>query len=148
VALGCGIAGWFIIPIREGWIALVLALVAAAICAAMIGQGRLRRALVLFPLLAALGCVLAWWRSDGVEAPRLERPAVAQFTARIETVEMLAARGAIRLTLAPDPGQSLPNRVRVNVDNAKASPGLEAGTQISLRARLMPPMPSGSAWRL
>jgi len=142
VALGCGIAGWFIIPTKEGWIALVLALAAAAICAAMMGQGRLRRALVLFPLLAASGCALAWWRSDRVEAPRLERPAIAQFTARIETVEMLVARDGIRLTLAPDPGQSLPDRVRVNVDPTKVPPDLEPGARVSLRARLMPPMPA------
>lgn len=139
VALGVGIAGWFTIPTRDGWIAFILALLSAAVAAAFIPSGRLRRAGTLFPVLAVLGCMLIWWRAEHVDGSRLDRPRVATFTAKIEAVEHLAARDLVRLTLLPDPGQSLPKRVRVNVDIDKAPAEIEPGSRVSLTARLMPP---------
>ena len=65
VALGCGVAAWFTLPDRAGWIAfLTLVLGGAALAAAFDKGGRLPRALALFLLCMALGCGLAWWRSS------------------------------------------------------------------------------------
>lgn len=142
VALSCGIGSWYLIPTRDGWIGLVLALLAGTVAVmATVSQGRLRRAAMLFQLVMASGCLLIWWRAESVAAPRLERPIVTRFAARIEAVERLAARKVLRLTLAPSPRQDLPKRIRVNVDDADARPSLRPGLHIRLRARLMPPAP-------
>lgn len=140
VALGFGIAGWFLIPARDGWIGLLLAMAGGVTAAiAILPSGRLRRAIILFQLLAAAGCLLIWWRAESVAAPRLERPVVTRFDARIETIERLAARNIVRLTLALTV-PNLPERVRVNVNEADAPPTLQPGMHIDVRARLMPPM--------
>ncbi len=139
VALGVGIAGWFTIPTREGWIAFLLILLSGAVAAALIRPGRLRRAAVIAALLAVAGCLLIWWRAEHVTSARLDRPRVATFTAKIEAVEHLAARDLVRLTLLPDAGQSLPGRVRVNVPIPNMPPGLDPGAEVRLGARLMPP---------
>ena len=142
VALGIGIAGWFTIPVREGWIAFLLILLSGAVAASFIASGRLRRAVVIAALLAVAGCLLIWWRAEHVAGAPLDRPRVATFTARIEAVEHLAARDRIRLTLLPDTGQSLPARVRINVPVANMPPGLDPGAEVRLGARLMPPAPA------
>ncbi|MGE0774872.1 MAG: ComEC/Rec2 family competence protein [Sphingomonadaceae bacterium] len=139
VALGCGIAGWFLIATREGWIAFMMTAAAVAVAAALLPAGRLRRAIVVFALLVATGCALIWWRAESIADSRLERPRIVQFSARIEKVELLTARDLVRLTLIPDADQSLPHRLRVNVDEAKVSDDLAPGMGIRLRARLMPP---------
>ena len=80
VALGIGIAGWFTIPVREGWIAFLLILLSGAVAASFIASGRLRRAVVIAALLAVAGCLLIWWRAEHVAGAPLDRPRVATFT--------------------------------------------------------------------
>jgi competence protein ComEC len=89
---------------------------------------------------AAIGCALAWLRSEQVAAPRLERPKVVAFQGRVEKVETLAARGAIRMVIAPN-DSALPPRVRVNIDAEGAPAGIAPGAVVKLRARLAPPPP-------
>ena len=55
-------------------------------------------------LTAAIGCAVIWARAEWVAAPRLERPKVVAFEADVERVETLAAKGNLRLTLAPEGG--------------------------------------------
>ena len=148
VALGGGIAAWLLLPDPRQWAAALLALVAIGLAALAVGRhGRLARALGIGMLAAALGLTLLWWRAERVAAPVLARATVARFTATIERVEPLAARGLVRLTLRPagqaDDGRggtvTLPPRVRVNLQEEDAPAGLGAGARVSLRARLMPP---------
>lgn len=118
---------------------MLAALAGAAMLFAILGSGRAGRAGATFLILAALGCALAWARAEGVGAIRLQRPQIAEFKARIEAADLLAARESTRLTLTPDAGQGLPPHVRVNVSNDDSPAGLAPGQRVQLRARLMPP---------
>src|SRR6476659_1060413 len=122
VGFGSGIAAWFALGRPGEWQAFLCAAAALSLVGFLIGSGRAGRALGWFALAATLGCALVWARSAWVAAPRLERPAVVEFAARIESVEHLAAKQAVRLMLAPaDP--SLPPRVRVSIDEDKVPAG-------------------------
>nr|WP_299597953.1 ComEC/Rec2 family competence protein [Sphingomonas bacterium] len=140
VVLGIGIAGWFALPDAAAWSAFLLVQIALAVAAFCLpAGGRLRRAVLLFGLTAAIGCGLIWWRAERVALPRLERPVVTRFEARIEAVERLPARGIRRLLLAPVGAPELPPRLRVNVADADVPAGATEGARVALRARLMPP---------
>jgi len=79
-------------------------------------------------------------RAERAATPRIERPQVTQFTARVERVEMLTAKDQLRLTVAPlDAG--LPPQLRISVPGSELPSGLAAGATIALRARLTPPPP-------
>jgi competence protein ComEC len=141
VALGAGIAGWFAVPDRHGWIAFVLVALAIALAGVALGSGRrLGRILLLGGGAVALGCLLVWARATLVAAPVLERPTVTRVTATVERVQLLAARDSVRVVLAlGDP--ALPPRVRVTIPVADAPPHLARGDRLRLRARLVPPPP-------
>jgi competence protein ComEC len=140
IGLGLGIVGWFALPDAAGWTALILTSGGVAAMAALLpGYGRAGRALGIFAFTAMIGCALIWWRAERVSAPVLARPVVASFTARVEAVDSLAASERVRLRLAPDAASGLPARVRVNVDDRNMVAGIEPGTVIGLRARLVPP---------
>jgi competence protein ComEC len=140
VALGCGIASWYNLANSAWWLAFVILCGGIALLAITSGGGtRAGKALFWFTLLAAFGCALIWLRSWSVAAPVLERPIVTTFNARIERVEPVLARDMVRLTLKTGQHEDLPPRVRVNVPLERASPDLQDGALIQLRARLMPP---------
>lgn len=141
VALAAGIAGWFLLPGRADWLALIAVALAVACAGAACGPARRRAALllVLGGLAVAAGTGLAWLRAERVAAPVLARPVVATFAARVERVQVLAARRLVRAELRPLAAPDLPPRVRVNIDQAAAPERLAAGDRIRLRARLMPP---------
>jgi competence protein ComEC len=142
VGLGIGIAAWFALPDRPYWIAfLAIGGGMATLALAFDRGGRGARWLAILCLAAVAGCGLAWARSDRVAAPVLTRPIVVQIGGRIEAVNRLPAREAVRLWLALDPQVGLPPRVRINVDEDKAPAGLVAGARVSVRARLVPPPP-------
>ncbi|MEP9401531.1 ComEC/Rec2 family competence protein [Sphingomonas silueang] len=102
VALGAGIAAWFLLPDAAAWAGfLALAAAVALIGAALPGGTRLGRVIGWAGVLAMLGCVLVWWRAERAAAPVLARPVVAAFAARVVGVEPQPAREAVRLTLAP-----------------------------------------------
>jgi competence protein ComEC len=135
---GGGAAG-VLLPGPPGWIAFLCAALAATLAgAAFGGRGRALHAAAWFGACLALGCALTWWRADRAAGPRLDRPAVVRISGRIDRVEPLPARAAVRLTLHPaDAG--LPRRVRVTVPQGDAPDGLEPGAEVAIRARLMPP---------
>lgn len=144
VALGSGIALWFLIPAREGWIACMM--VSGGLSLAIggtFGAMRTGRALAIALAALALGTALIWWRAERVAHPTIGRPAVVRFVARVEQVEDRPAFGTVRLLLAADAGQGVPDRVRINVDRAMmpkpADPAIAAGARIMVRARLVPP---------
>jgi competence protein ComEC len=150
VALGSGIAFWFILPDPTAWRTAILLMMALGCAALAVGRGgRTARAIAVGALAAAAGLALIWARADRVAAPVLQRPTVATFAARVERIEPLAAREIVRLTLHPikvatgargDP-ITLPPRIRANLTEADAPKGLGVGAIIRLRARLVPPPP-------
>ncbi|HWK36920.1 ComEC/Rec2 family competence protein [Sphingomonas sp.] len=140
VMLVAGIAAWFVLPDRAAWAAVVFGGLGTAAAGVMLPLGaRAGRALLIGGLAVALGCALVWWRAERVAAPVLARPVVAAFTARVERIEPLAARGLVRLRLAPVDAVGLPGHVRVNLAEGDVPAGLTRGAVIGLRARLMPP---------
>jgi competence protein ComEC len=140
VGLGAGIAGWFALDGPAAWAALICLCSGAAIAGFMGRGGRASRALGWFMAAAAIGCALVWLRSEQVAAPRLERPKVVRFDGRVEKVETLAARGDIRMTIAPA-DTSLPPKVRVTMAADGAPAGIAEDAIVRVRARLAPPPP-------
>ncbi|WP_184167161.1 ComEC/Rec2 family competence protein [Sphingomonas kyeonggiensis] len=137
VALGGGIAAWFLLPDAPRWIGFLLASCAVAVLGLAL-PGRLGRALLLGGLGMAAGCALIWWRAERVAAPVLARPAVVELTGRVVRVERMPAREVVRVTLLPG-RTDLPPRVRVNLETRDVPAGLAPDAVVRLRARLMPP---------
>ena len=140
VALGSGIAAWFVLggPVQwMAWIALMIAVASGSVL--LPRSGRLQRIVLIAAIAGAMGCGAIWARAAWVAAPVLSRPTISAFSGTVEQVEIQAARARTRLTLNPDPGAKLPPRVRVTVDQDKMPDGLVAGDRITLRARLVGP---------
>jgi competence protein ComEC len=140
VAFAIGIAAWLWLPGERQWEAFILLALGFAVAGVSIGHLRSGRALLLGGLAMAAGCALIWWRSEFVASPRLERPIVVSLYASVERVETRAAKGDIRLTLAPKT-IGLPGRVRVSFPADDPPVGLGEGAFVRLRARLQPPPP-------
>jgi competence protein ComEC len=147
VALGAGVAAWFVLPDATLWRAMLLAALATALFAlAAANGGRGARAVTIGALAFALGLSIVWLRADRAAAPVLNRPAIVQVAALVEDMDPLPARGLVRLRLArlawigraPAPA---PTRIRVNLATQDVPAGLTVGASITLRARLMPPPP-------
>jgi competence protein ComEC len=142
VGLGGGIAAWFVLPDRFGWSGAAAVFAGIALGALLIGRGtRAARGILVLALAMLVGLAIIWAKASWVAAPRIDRPTVATFAARIEAVDPLPARDLVRLRLAPDPGAGLPPRVRVNVDAKELAAEVPVGSRIELRARLLPPAP-------
>ena len=140
VALGAGIAAWFVLPNQAAWIGWMAAMAGLTFGAFLLpAETRLRRVVLLGALAALLGCGAIWARAAWVAGPVLTRPAIATFTAQVERVEIQTARERVRLTLRPLDAPQLPPRVRVNVDDVVTSQLLAKGDHITLRARLVGP---------
>jgi len=162
--LVAGVAGWFWLPGPAAWEGLLLSMAALALVGFAFGRGgRAGRSIAILALAVAIGCGLVWWKAERVGAPVLARAQVATITARIERVEPLPAREAVRLTLLPltcfgegrsaGPCGATPapqrsglrrsteglNRIRVNIPIENAVSGLSPGAVIAIRARLVPP---------
>jgi len=150
--LVAGIAGWFWLPDARAWAGLLLSMAALALLGFALGRGgRAGRAIALFALAVALGCGLVWWKAERAGAPVLARSGVMTITARIERVEPMPARAAVRVTLIPRscagegrgagscPATQGTTRIRINIPIENAVPGLAPGATIAVRARLVPP---------
>ncbi len=144
VALGAGIAAWFVLDGAAQWLAWLFGMAALAWGSWLLPSGsRLRRVVLIAAIASAVGCGTIWTRAMWLAGPVLTRPAVATFTGRIERVEVQTARDRVRLTLVPVNAPDLPPKVRVTVDDVIASAGLVRGDHVTLRARLVGP-PSAS----
>lgn len=142
VGVGLGVAAWFWLPDKDAWTAFMLLTAAAALAPlALAPASRWSRALAIFCVAALLGCANIWWKAERVAAPRLAYAQMARFDATIETVQRLPAKEIVRLVVSPA-GTSLPPRLRINVDTAKAGPGLVPGATVRIRAWLMLPPPA------
>ena len=125
VALGTGVAAWFVLPDAARWTGFLVGAVAVATIGWALSGGRLGRVLLVGGVTMAIGCALVWWRAESVSAPVLARPAMVAFEARVERVEQLPARGLVRLVLAPVDATALPARVRVNLAEKDVPEGLK-----------------------
>jgi competence protein ComEC len=161
VAIGAGVAAWFVLPMRWQWEATALAAVAVAVLALALGRGgRAGVSVAVAGALVAAGVGLAWWRAERVAQPVLSRPAVVRLRIRVERVEPLPARELVRLRAVPlavlpvsgprlasapplRPVPNLPPRVRINLADADVPAGLARGSVLELGARLMPPQVAG-----
>jgi len=139
-AFGAGIATWLWLPSPRQWTAFMTIAAGLAAAGAALGGGRSRRALLFACLAMIIGCALIWWRSDWVASPRMHRPTIITFEARIVRLESRAAKGDLRLTLVPTTAD-LPTLVRVSMVEKDAPAGLGDGAHIRLKARLQPPPP-------
>jgi competence protein ComEC len=139
VALGGGIALWFVLDDPMQWIAALLALAGIALAAVAIGQGgRASRAVALAAGLAALGLGLAWWRASYVAQPVLTRPAIVMLTARVEGVEPLPARELVRVRLTPIAAQAVASPPRSKCGKGGGAPVGRGGRRCDDRPR--PPL--------
>jgi len=137
-AFGAGIAAWLWLPGPRQWTAFMAVAAGLAAAGASLGGGRSRRALLFGCLAMTAGCALVWWRSDWVASPRMHRPTIITFDARIVRLESRAAKGDLRLTLVPATAD-LPPLVRVSMSEKDAPDGLGDGARIRVKARLQPP---------
>ncbi|MFD1612161.1 ComEC/Rec2 family competence protein [Sphingomonas tabacisoli] len=143
VMLGLGIAGWFILPERASWIALIAAALGLSLAGVAIGSGRRAGvALLVAGLAIASGCALVWAKAEWVAAPVIQRPMIASFDADVAQVQQLVAKDSVRVALRPIAAPKLPPKLRVTIANADAPVGLARGDRLRLRARLVPPMPA------
>lgn len=139
VALGGGIALWFVLDDPMQWIAAMLALAGIALAAIAIGQGgRASRAVALAAALAAMGLGLAWLRASYVAQPVLTRPAIVMLTARVESIEPLPARDLVRVSLTPISAQAVAAPKRPNCSKERGSPYGAGGRRCDDRPR--PPL--------
>jgi competence protein ComEC len=149
IGFGAGIALWFVLPTSLAWIGAAVAIGGIAMAAILFGSGRRAgQAVAWFAGAMLIGLMVIWIKAIVVAAPRLgDRPVVKSFSARIDEVEPLQARGLVRLRLAPDPAAGLPPHIRVNVDAKTVPAYVPTGSRIDVRARLMapagPPVPGG-----
>jgi len=148
VMLGAGITLWLVLPDPLAWSVSALGAGGVSLVAVAIGRGdRAGRAVAVAALLIAFGIVLVWWRAESVGVAPLAAPVLAQFEARVERIDPIAARDLVRLRLAPSrviadgkrAAPALPAHLRVNLAVPDMPPGLGVGTTIRLRARLLPP---------
>jgi competence protein ComEC len=140
IMLGCGIAAWFVMPDRNNWIAWIAAMLGVAGAGSLLpAHGRLKRVFIVAPLACALGCAIAWIRSESVTAPILSRPVIETFSARVERIDIQVTKDRLRLTVLPVNAPTLPPRLRVTVDSADAPPHLAIDDVVRIKARLVGP---------
>lgn len=139
VALGTGIAAWFALPAAAHWTGLLFMLASGGLAGLLIGwSSRIGRMVMVGCGVIAIGVLLIWARATSVGAPVLAQPATTAFSAEVEAVEPLPAKGETRLILRPRGRDDLPPRVRVTL-RGEARGTIMPGERIGLRARLMPP---------
>jgi competence protein ComEC len=141
VAMGAGIALWFILPHPLAW-AGAIALLSALVLAGRLfgGSSRIAAMVTIGAAVAGLGLALVWGHSAWSAGPVVARPVTTSFMGRIERVEPLPARATTRLIIAPSGRSDLPARVRLTLgDRDRPGTTLAAGQAIAVRARFMPP---------
>ncbi len=149
VALGAGIALWFVLPDPRSWSVALLLLCAPAMGAVAVARGgRASRVVMLGATAAAIGLALIWLRAEQVRAPVLARPMIAQLIGRVDRIDPIPARALVRLRIVPiklttqsyaPPPATWPAVVRINLGEGDVPVGLSLGAVVRLRARLMPP---------
>ena len=141
VALGSGVALWFVLPwAGERWAALAVAaaLVAGGLAVGgLSAEGRAGRLLAWGGLLVALGIGSAAWRSADVAALVLADRFSGVVTGTVESIEIVRGGERFRFLLLPE-DKTLPQRIRISAKGG-AMPGVVPGARVSIHAALNPP---------
>lgn len=143
VALGAGIAAWFLLSNRLEWLGFCCASLGLA-CIALIlpDGGRLRRSLLMGALLACAGCLLVWGKAAIWGAPPLTHAVFLEVTGEVQSLTPVPAQQMSRMLVRPIDAPGLPSLIRVNIDDDALPAGVGAGAVIRFRSRLMPPAPA------
>lgn len=142
VGLGLGIAAWFALPDRIGWLGFGCAMLALACAGLLLPDGtRLRRMIVTGGMLACIGCLLVWGKAMLLGQPPLARATFALVTGEVVSVRPVPAQHMVRAILKPEAALNLPAIIRVNIAEEDMPDGLGEGAKIRFRVRLMPPAP-------
>ncbi|MBZ9646183.1 ComEC family competence protein [Sphingobium sp. 3R8] len=142
IALGGGIAAWFILPHAMAWLAFCCGTLAMACIGAMLPVGgRLRRMMVVGAILACMGCLLVWGKAMLWGQPPLVRATFVQMTGDVVAIRPVPAQAMVRVMLRPVDAPDLPAVIRVNIADADVPAGLGEGARLRFRVRLMPPAP-------
>ncbi|NWK96579.1 competence protein ComEC [Sphingobium lactosutens] len=142
IALGAGIAAWFVLPHAMSWLAFCCVALAMACIGAMLPVGgRLRRMIVAGAILACIGCLLVWGKAVLLGETPLVRATFVHMTGDVTAVRPVPAQTMVRVMLKPVDAPDLPGMVRVNIADADVPEGLGDGARIRFRVRLMPPAP-------
>ena len=142
IALGAGIAAWFLLPDRAGWLAFCCGALALACLGSLLPDGaRLRRMIVAGGMLACIGCALIWGKAVLLGQPPLARAVFTVVTGEVMAVRAVPAQQMVRAMLHPVDASGLPATIRVNIAEADVPAGLGEGAVIRFRVRLMPPAP-------
>ncbi|MFC3441669.1 ComEC/Rec2 family competence protein [Sphingobium rhizovicinum] len=142
VALGGGIAGWFVLPHAMAWLAFCCVALGLACMGAMLPVGgRLRHMIVAGAILLCFGCMLVWGKATLMGQPPLARAMFVRLTGDVVGVRPVPAQKMVRVMLRPVEAPMLPAMVRVNIADADVPKGLGQGARIRFRVRLMPPAP-------
>jgi len=141
VAIGAGIALWFLLPHPMAWGGAAALLGAAAVAGALLSPTSRGAMLVRRGAGATgFGLLLVWAHASYVATTVVAHPVTTSFAAIILSVEPMPARATIRLVVAPQQRGDLPPRIRLTLATRDApSAPLAVGQGIALRARLMPP---------
>ena len=143
VAMGTGIAAWFILPNSLTWIAFsCLALAVSAIAMIFPAGGRLRQMALIGGMLACSGCLLTWGKATLIGTPPLSRALFMEVTGEVRAVNAIPAQQMSRVLVEPIGAPELPPLIRVNMAAQDVPEGLGRGAVIRFRARLMPPAPA------
>ena len=138
VALGVGIALWFLLPfVAQRQVALLLSLAVALLGLAF--SGLTSRLLFAAGLLAALGILVAEVRSLSVAAPVLHhRLGAATLTGELLALEARAGGERWRMLLLRDASGTDPAvRLRISL-STPPPPGIEPGARVAVSAILQP----------
>ena len=142
VALGSGIAAWFALPDRSGWLAFCCAALTVSCLSLLLPvQARLRQMALAGGMLACIGCLLVWGKSHIAGSPPLARATFTQVTGEVRAMTDMPAQAMVRLLVRPEGRSDLPAMIRVNLARDRQPAGLGAGARVRLRVRLMPPAP-------
>lgn len=143
VALGAGIAAWFVLPDRAAWMGFCCMALGLACTACLLPRdGRLRQMLVVGGILACLGCLLIWGKAQLLGQPPLVRAVFTEMAGEVRSVSALPAQGVVRAMVQPLNRPDLPQAIRVNIREGDVPTGLGPGAVIRFRIRLMPPAPA------
>lgn len=144
VALLAGTLAWFALPSPAHWLSFmgICALcAAAALC--VLDRDRfsfLRAAAVALPLVAAVGVLLIWARSDLVGTRAIGNPMVGEFTFRVldrEDREDRESGPRVRALVEAGSGPAI--TVNIAVPQGPEASQLVEGTVARARMRLIPP---------
>ncbi|HEX7875386.1 MAG TPA: ComEC/Rec2 family competence protein [Sphingobium sp.] len=140
VAIGAGIAAWFVLPNRLEWLSFCCASLGLASAAMVLpGGGRVRQAIAVAGLLACAGCLLIWAKAAMWGSPPLPRATFVEMTGEVQAVSPVPAQQMSRVLIRPIGAPALPSLIRVNMATADAPQGMGEGAIVRFRARLMPP---------